>query len=542
MRVATFFVLCVIMVTVVSVCKGQDKGQFSGQVQMSANAFLEDAEIGATGTPQYDDEIFGGELWLELSYQIKGFDFGIRGDVFINSNLLNPRGSYTDYGVGRWYVRKQLGDFHLEAGYFYDQIGSGLIFRSYEQRPLLIDNAVLGGLIKYDLTDNWQVKAFMGKQKNLFDLYSSIIRGASVDGFVSLGEESNISIVPGIGILNRRWSDEQVDEIIQTLQNYTPSDSIGFFYNTYAYTIYNTLSVGPVSWYAEAAFKVRDIYYDADASRLLYTGETTLGKFRNENGSVLYSTVSGGFKGVGFTVEYKRTENFSYRADPFAALNRGLINFLPPMVQVNTYRLKSRYIPATRELSEQAWQAELRYGLGRKWDIVHYFSTISSLEGELLYRELDNEVSFRHSRYFQGVIGFQMQRYDQAIYEGKTGVPPVRTFIPYVELLKKFPNRHSVRMEAQYMYTQQDFGSWLFVLMEYNMAPTWSFSISDMYNIDPLKTDNLHYPRMSVNYVNQALRISLSYIKQVEGVVCAGGICRLEPAFSGVRLAMSTTF
>ncbi|MFN9380586.1 MAG: DUF6029 family protein, partial [Bacteroidota bacterium] len=35
---------------------------------------------------------------------------------------------------------------------------------------------------------------------------------------------------------------------------------------------------------------------------------------------------------------------------------------------------------------------------------------------------------------------------------------------------------------------------------------------------------------------------SLSYIKQVEGVICTGGICRLEPAFSGVRLSLNSSF
>ncbi|MEM9822759.1 MAG: DUF6029 family protein [Bacteroidota bacterium] len=43
-------------------------------------------------------------------------------------------------------------------------------------------------------------------------------------------------------------------------------------------------------------------------------------------------------------------------------------------------------------------------------------------------------------------------------------------------------------------------------------------------------------------YTNGANRFSLSYIKQVEGIVCAGGICRLEPAFSGVRATVSSTF
>ena len=35
---------------------------------------------------------------------------------------------------------------------------------------------------------------------------------------------------------------------------------------------------------------------------------------------------------------------------------------------------------------------------------------------------------------------------------------------------------------------------------------------------------------------------TLAYIKQVEGVNCSGGVCRLEPAFSGVRFTLTTNF
>jgi hypothetical protein len=35
---------------------------------------------------------------------------------------------------------------------------------------------------------------------------------------------------------------------------------------------------------------------------------------------------------------------------------------------------------------------------------------------------------------------------------------------------------------------------------------------------------------------------TFGYLKQQQGVNCSGGICRLEPAFSGVRFTVSTNF
>ena len=52
----------------------------------------------------------------------------------------------------------------------------------------------------------------------------------------------------------------------------------------------------------------------------------------------------------------------------------------------------------------------------------------------------------------------------------------------------------------------------------------------------------LHYPTIFTAYSHHASRYTLAYVKQVEGIVCTGGVCRYEPAFSGVRFSMSTNF
>ena len=98
------------------------------------------------------------------------------------------------------------------------------------------------------------------------------------------------------------------------------------------------------------------------------------------------------------------------------------------------------------------------------------------------------------------------------------------------------------------MSTKQDYGSWLYALAEFSISPHWLFELSDMYNIAPtVKEDGkegekLHYPTAGVVYSAGSTRYSLRYVKQVEGVVCSGGICRLEPAFSGVKLNISANF
>jgi hypothetical protein len=532
-----------VFVLLPTLCHTQDEGSFSGSLIVNGNFYQKDERIGAANTPQYERQLYGADSWLNLSYTKDGYELGVRFDLFNNSQLLNPNDSYTDQGLGRWYFKKKIQKLGISAGYLYDQIGSGVIFRAFEERPLLIDNALFGIRLTYDLSDDWQIKAFTGKQKRLFESYDSILKGLSLDGYVAGREGSNWSIVPGFGVVGKTLSESQMDALANSLASYTPDDFIAEApYNSYAFTLYNTLNVGNLSWYIEGAYKTEEVIFDLFADRTLWTGESTIGKYVLEPGSLLYSSLSYSAGKLGLLFEYKRTENFTFRTDPFVTLNRGMINFLPPMNRLNTYRLTARYNPATQELGEQAFQVDLRYAPRKNLSFLVNFSNITNLDNFQLYRELFTEVTLKKPRKWTLIGGVQIQDYNQEIFEGKSGVPPVQTITPYVDYLYKIDRKKSVRLEMQYMNTDEDFGSWVFGLVEFGIAPHWIFELSDMWNVKPKKTDKLHYPTLGVVYSVDANRFSIRYVKQVEGVVCSGGICRLEPAFSGVRLNISSNF
>jgi len=537
----------------------QSGGRISGNLEANGSFFLRDTLIKAAGTPQYDNQIFGSEAWLNLNYSNWGFDFAFRFDMFNNSNLLNPQGSYTDLGIGRWYIHKAVDKFDFSAGYIYDQIGSGIIFRAYEQRALLIDNALMGLRVGYDFTPDLKVKAFTGLQKQQFDLYRSVIAGANIDYFLAGKEGSRFSLAPGFGVVRRTLDDASMFNLVSTLNNYLPQDIFVPKYTAYAFSLYNSLSLGPFTWYAEGAYKTKDNMNDPLAERVTKSGQTVVGKLIQAPGSVLYTTLSYADKGLGITLEGKRTENFSFRTRPQEELNRGLMNFLPPMSRVNFYRLTARYMPATQEFGELAAQADVRYAISKMTSVNVNFSNITDLDGQLLYRELFTELLLKKARKWQLTGGVQLQQYNQEVYYFKPGEPILEAVTPYFDFLYRFAKRRSVRVEAQYMLTGQDakglghdYGDWLFGLVEISPAPGWTIALSDMYNAGPGKNSpsdaetgeklSVHFPRFDVFYTHGANRFSLSYVKQVEGIVCSGGVCRIEPAFSGVKLTVNSSF
>lgn len=523
-----------------------DPSRLSGNFQSTASFFIPDSAIGAVGLPQYDRQLYGADAWLQLNYSNWGFDLGVRFDLFNNSNLLNPNGSYTAQGIGRWFIKKQVNKLGLSAGYLYDQIGSGIIFRAYEARGLAIDNALYGVRATYDLTDDWRIKAFTGLQKRQFDTYSAIIKGINVDGFIKPKKEgSKWSIAPGFGVVGRTFSDQTVNTVVNTIATYQPVDSIGAKYNTYAFSLYNTLNYGNFSWYVEGAYKTAEPYFDPFAIKTNRDSTTSLGKLNYGDGTVLYTSLGYAAKGLGISLEAKRTENFTFRVDPFQTGNQGYLNYLPALTRVNTTRLNAYYNPATQELGELAYQADISYSPSRKLRFNVNFAYINNLDNEELYRELYFETFYKYKRKWTLSGGVQLQNYNQRIYEVKPGVPIVKTVTPFAEFLYKINRKKSIRFETQFMFTKEDFGDWVYALVEFNIAPHWSFSISEMYNYNPTKRTNdeaISYPRVDVFYTYGANRFSLSYVKQVQGVVCAGGVCRLEPAFSGVRLAVNSSF
>ena len=81
----------------------------------------------------------------------------------------------------------------------------------------MIDNALFGLRLTYDFTPDIKLKVFTGQQKRQFDLYPSILIGASLEGFWNGGDKTSWSTAPGIGIVNRTLDDETMNTVVNTI-------------------------------------------------------------------------------------------------------------------------------------------------------------------------------------------------------------------------------------------------------------------------------------------------------------------------------------
>jgi hypothetical protein len=524
-------------ITLLSVSKSQAQngGSFSGDLMMNANFYQRDSAIGANND-LYNHNKSGGEGWLGLRYSNYGFTGYLRLDVFNNSNLRTLTSGFTGFGIGAWSISKEVKGLTITGGYIYDQVGSGVIFRSYEDRGLLIDNALEGLHLKYKLDDHIVVKAFMGQQKNYFDRFASVLKGASAEGDYQIGE--NVHLTPGVGIVNRTLDDASYNSLYNTLGSYHADSSFTPMYNTYAMTAYNTLSIGNFTWYAEGAYKTHEAIKDNS------------GKLVDKAGNVQFTTLGYAIKGFALNVTGKRTQNFVMNTTvPDARLpNSGMINWQPIVAQIRTQRLIARYTPASQDLSEKAVNTNMIISPNANTDLNFSGTYINTLENQTLYREGYFEANIRSVKSFLIDVGAQYMQYNIGWYQHSTFSQPImKAFTPFTEITYLFNAKRSIKMQAQYMNTKQDHGSWAFLQLEYVMAPKWSFVVSDMLNVDPITVDgtsykNQHFYNFFVSYTKASTRFSVAYVKQVDGINCTGGVCRYEPAFNGLKVSLTSSF
>ncbi|MCB0696759.1 MAG: hypothetical protein KDC07_05310 [Chitinophagaceae bacterium] len=498
---------------------------------MNTKFYNRDTAINAANNPLYDNYLSGGEAWLNLRYYKDGFTATLRADAFHNSNLYNPIQALNGYGIGAWSLSKEFDKLTVTAGYVYDQIGNGILFRAYENRGLLIDNALIGIHLKYELSDNLSIKAFSGESKFIFDRYKPVIKGASIDGSFSIGDK--VFLTPGIGALNRTLDQASMDQVASTINSQDVTTRFVPKYNMYAFTAYNTLNVGDFTWSVEGSYKTAEAIVAAD------------GLLHNKPGNVFFTTLGWARKGIAVNLTGKRTENFEMRTSPNEILIRGIINWQPIVARLRPQRLMARYTPASQNLSEMAGGADVLIAPNDNLTITVNYTHINTLNETKLFREAYFDVEYRGWEKFIIDIGNQYMEYNQELYQVKPLVPLVVAMTPFFELTYLINDNMSIRTEWEYQNTKQDFGSWIFGLVEFDIAPKWSIAVSDMYNYDPgpnALTGSQHYYSVFLARTIGPHRFTISYDRQVEGINCTGGVCRYQPAFSGVQIGLTSGF
>jgi len=553
--------------------ENSDFGQISGNFQSDFQYYIEDTLIDPTGQANPDERLLGTGF-LNLTYRRENFMAGIRYENYQNNRVGLPV-SYEGEGITYRYARFIKKGFDVTVGNFYEQFGSGLILRAYEERGLGIDNNLDGLRMQYSPNDALTFKGIIGRQRNYFEKSNSIVRGFDTEWNLrnTFNWEGYTNLIIGAGIVSK-------------FQEITSSE-FNFPQNVAAGAGRINLITEKFNLYGEFAYKANDPSADND--------------FIFKPGTALYFTGSYASGNWGTSLSLKHYDNFSFRSEQVTDPQQLLIGYLPAVTTLHTYALPALYAYNTVMTGEQGYQAEVSYNFPRKsllggkygTKVAVSFAQSFSLDKDYLPRDVVDENDSVVGQTLQGTDGYstnlgigdyeyfhdlhiQIQKKlskkwkvtatyynfyfnNDALRKGVAGVfdydlqtsgAEPQAFdvnAGVVEILWKIKPRHSLRTELQFLLTDgqdQNFGGdWALALFEYSIAPKWFIAFQDAFNYgNAIERLQIHYLSINAGFTHGTNKFQLGYGRQQEGVFCVGGICRVVPASNGFTLGITSNF
>ncbi|MBO7300144.1 MAG: hypothetical protein J6U53_01895 [Tidjanibacter sp.] len=521
------------------VAQNDTKGYVVGSFESNSIVYVDD-EVTQAQKPEGN---FGTNNYLKADYYLGNFSAGLQLEAY-QPALIGYPANLEGARLTNYYMQWSDGDFDVTAGTFYDQFGSGILFRTYEDRTLGVNSALMGARVAYQYKNIARIKALWGAPRlGMEPAKNTQVRG--VDASLSLSNLLNMTdmtLALEGSLLNRF---ERVGAT--ALESGAKPSTMGYS----ARLNFEKSGFGAKAEWVDGGEKM----YNNPNPIPGVTGNDYL--IKNSNAQLLELSYSGG--GLGVSLSARRLEWMESKISNSSYETNNALNYLPALCAQYSYAITNLnpYIvqPGTTSghinSGEIGGQLDVYYnfkrgtalGGKRGMKVNLNFSTYYTLKEEgsfvpktLLWRNVNVGVEKQVSRKFKMQLLYSMQEYNHSHGVGKG---TWLSNIVVADLLYKYTPTFSTRMELAYLTTFEDKKDWMSALLEVNFAPSWSLFVSDMFNHGMTK---VHYYNAGFSYTEGRTRVALSYGRNRQGMVCSGGVCRLMPAYTGGNLTISTSF
>ncbi len=523
----------------------QNNLSFSGDLQISGQTFQEDLLIGA----EKRDPNLNSYLNLSLDYK-NYLRIGTR--LELHKNPIPGFENYEGEGITHKFIQFQKWNFDVTIGNFYDQFGSGILFRSYFDPNLGIDNSVNGARVKYRPSSGIDLTAIIGKQRNYWELGEGIIRGFDTQIYLNdyLFKKSKTRVSLGGSFVTKYQKDNK--------DSYILPENVG------AWSGRMNINKGGWSFESEYAHKINDPSF---TNNYIY-----------KNGSSIIVSGSYSQKGLGLVLSGKRADNMNFRSDRDAKLQQLNINFLTSLNKQQSYSLATIYPYVTQPNGETGIQFDCFYKIPKKSKLggkygtelnfnfsncftinkttapdsdfigqdgtLGYESNFFEFGDEKIFQEINIDIKKKINKQLKLQTTYINVFNNDKIVKGQPlpegGREKIFANIFILESEYKLKPRHTIKSEIQYLQTKQDLGNWGMGLIEANLKNIF-FSIQDLYNYGN-PTSPTHYYSVSTGFIKNSHRLELRYGKVRAGVFCVGGVCREVPASNGFSINITSSF
>lgn len=515
------------------------KGFLTGSFETNNIYFVkEDIEVPGQKTP---DDRFGSNNYLKVDYIRSKFSAGVQLESYLPVIQDYPA-EFTGTKLTNIYASWVDDSFSITAGSFYEQFGSGLLFRAWEDRALGINNSLMGARFTYNYKNYVALKAIWGTPRFGMEYDTGVqFRGLDLSLNISemYGAKKSTLLLEG-SVLNHYQSVPQIYE--------------------------NEMSPNVTGWsarvnYENGGFMAKAEYVDNGTNYFPNTEMSSEDprEFVGKRGNAQLLELGYSNNGLGIFLTGRRFEWMYSKFDRTSSSAANVYNYLPAVTMQYTYLLTNLhpYTPLTQDSrnGEIGGQADIYYNVkrgtwlgGRRGLKLHAnFSTYYSLAGKgnaradkLMFRDFSADIEKQWTRAFKMNLLYSMQ--ERNTDYGATAKTEL-AHIVVGDFLYKFTPRFSLRLELQYLTSKEGDKDWMAGLLEASFAPKWSIFVSDMYNHgNDAEANRLHYYSGGVSFAHSHTRLSLSYGRNRAGYVCSGGVCRIISAYTGANFAMTISF
>ena len=506
------------------------KGHLNGSIENYSQYYMQDTAIKADVPP----DRYGSNTFLKLDYNYGKFSTGIQLESYMPPILgYFPVPVTNQNKIINKYFKYTEDKFSVQIGDFYEQFGSGLIYRSYENRQIGINNAIEGINVHVDPTSFLKLKIVYGRTRKIMEYANSVSRGMDaeidINHLLGIKEKDNTTHVTLGGSYMSRY------------EEYT-GPIVDFPASVSAIAARFDISSNNFSLSGEYAEKGKD-------PNLLNNQSFDKGKVMQVNTSYTKNN-------FGITATFRTLTNMNFAAEretEFTSI--APLNFLPALTKQHDYLTSNIYVYATQVKGEAGFQSDVYYNiksgtkLGGKYGtkIAANFSyynglddstDIFSMGDKKYFRDANIEIKKKWSKKLETTLAFQHIFYNASVIQAVSG-GEVNANVIVASFLYKFASKKSIRVKLENLSTKDDKGSWASALTEFSFSSPYAFFASDLYNYGYSK---IHYYNVGASVTKKSTRFSLGFGKQRAGLFCVGGVCRFVPASYGFTASLTTSF
>jgi len=527
-----------------------DFGNISGNISIEAQTYSEDSLIQAFDTP----EKLLSNSSMHLYYRLNQFEISTRFEAFLNP-IKGIDQNYQGSGIAYRNITYRGDKIEATAGNFYDQFGSGVIFRSYYEPALGIDNSIDGVRVLLKPTAGLEVKGIIGKMRKFWTAGNSIIRAANID--YSLSNGSLDLLPPGWnmtfgGSIVSKYEEDKNSSLVLPQNVFSYSGRFGLYTN---------------SINVDGEFGISKNHPEF------------LNNYTYNDGTSVVLTVTYFGDGLGTSLSFHRIDNMDIRTEVSA---RGTVlsqNYIPSLTKQHLFSKYSLIPFGTQFNGEFGFQWDANYHLSdgtflggengadlninASWvnsikknpiDEYTYDAPFFELGDTLFFADANLEFTKYFNEHFDYVIRYAhiLNNKDILYFSGAPHFGFITADFLGWESTYKFNNDYALHNKLEHLWQKADStieevdnenGNWISGLLELSVKSQLMIALSLDYNYGNIFDDRkILYYNFNVAYLFDATRVSLSYGKTSAGILCVGGICRTVPATNGFYFSLTSSF